>query len=155
MGKRSKQRAAAATWRIHLWKLFPESLTLTQASSLRLREKTKPAQGSVMPCKLSIPYLLPSHAPCLCFGLPRQRQMSCWQRVRLQALLCFIPGTLSMLPLPPWPGFRGEKSFPESRLRRSQQWMDELYPGSISKHFNSKGDKAMSKAHAALAWFSN
>lgn len=126
MGRRSKQRAAAATWGMHLWKLFPDSLPLTQASSLRLREKTKPVQGSAMPCKLSIPYLLPSLAPSLCFGIPRQRQMSVWQRVRPQALLCSIPGTLSMLPLPPWPGFRGKKSFPESRLGMSQQWISFL-----------------------------
>lgn len=157
----SKQRGASAaaqgctlrsTFQTHSLLLKPLPCILG-----RKRKQNKP-WNSVMPFKpmLGTPYL-PSFPLTHSILESPDRQTCCWRRVGPQALLCsylcaghwacskFLTSQVSRGKKLPWKQIRVVPA----------PAVDELYPGSVSKHLNLKGNKAVNKLHTTIACFNN
>lgn len=106
--------------------------------------------------KLSTPYLPPFPTPLLRFGIPTDRRPLLEEGVST-ALLCpyLCAGHWACSKSLASQVSRGKK-IPWKQLRDvPAPAVDELYPGSVSKHLNCKGDKAASKLHTGRACSNN
>jgi len=108
--QRAAAASAAAAPGVHLEKLLSDSRTLTQDSSLHLVEKKKPALGHSYAVQACARHSLPASLAPLWDPQPEAQKLLAAGAIAGAPLLhTWARDTEHAPPIPPRPGFRGEK----------------------------------------------